>query len=96
MPFRNRLLLLTIILTLGLAYAAAAPASQAGQDIRITNGPVIEEATSNAAVLAWSTDVPSSSLLQQITTCAPALTNSRAHPLPMPLLPPVMITTLSE
>ena len=61
MLFRNRLLLLTMVLTVAVAYAVAAPAPQAGQDIRITNGPVIEEATSNAAVIAWSTDVPSSS-----------------------------------
>jgi len=61
MLFRNRLLLLTIVVTVAVAYGTAAPAPQAGQDIRITNGPVIEEATSNAAVIAWSTDVPSSS-----------------------------------
>src|ERR1700720_707294 len=61
MLFRNKLPLLTILLTVVVAYATAAPAPQAGQDIRITNGPVIEEATSNAAVVAWSTDVPSSS-----------------------------------
>ena len=61
MLFRNRLLLLTMVLTVAVAYAVAAPAPQAGQDIRITNGPVIEEATSDAAVIAWSTDVPSSS-----------------------------------
>jgi phosphodiesterase/alkaline phosphatase D-like protein len=61
MLFRNKLLLLTTVLTVAVAYAAAAPAPQAGQDIRITNGPVIEEATSNAAVIAWSTDVPSGS-----------------------------------
>src|ERR1700693_780716 len=61
MLLRNKLLLLTVVLTVAVAYAAAAPAPRAGQDIRITNGPVIEEATSNAAVIAWSTDVPSSS-----------------------------------
>src|SRR5207237_3195767 len=59
--FRNRFLLLTTVLTVAVAHAVAAPAPQAGQDIRITNGPVIEEATSNAAVIAWSTDVPSNS-----------------------------------
>src|SRR5439155_25067274 len=61
MLFRNKLLLVAIVLTVAGVYGAAAPAPQAGQDIRITNGPVIEEATSNAAVIAWSTDVTSSS-----------------------------------
>ena len=61
MLYRNRLLLLTMVLTVAVAYAGAAPAPPAGQDIRITNGPVIEEANSNAAVIAWSTDVPSNS-----------------------------------
>src|SRR5438876_10664768 len=42
-----------------------------------------------------ATAAPSSSSLQHTTTLAPALTNSRAQPLPIPLLPPVTITTLS-
>jgi hypothetical protein len=39
--------------------------------------------------------MPSSSLLQQRITFAPALTNSYAQPLPMPLLLPVITATLS-
>jgi hypothetical protein len=42
-----------------------------------------------------ATAAPWASSLQQTTTLAPAFTNSCAHPLPMPLLPPVTITTLS-
>src|SRR6266550_3940710 len=53
--------LLVIAMTLVVAYAVAAPAPQAGQDIRITNGPMLEEVNGNAVVIAWSTDVPSSS-----------------------------------
>jgi phosphodiesterase/alkaline phosphatase D-like protein len=61
MLFRNKILLLAVVLAVGVGYSLAAPAPQAGQDIRITNGPVIEEVTGNAAVIAWSTDVPSGS-----------------------------------
>src|SRR5258705_6365929 len=42
-----------------------------------------------------ATAAPSSSSLQHTTTLAPALTNSCAQPLPIPLLPPVTITTFS-
>ena len=51
MLFRSKLFLLAIGLTLAVVYSAAVPAPE--QDIRITNGPVIEEATGNAAVIAW-------------------------------------------
>src|SRR5437868_5398166 len=61
MLFRSKLLLVAIVLTVAGVYGAAALAPQVGQDIRITNGPIIEEATSNAAVISWSTDVASSS-----------------------------------
>src|SRR2546422_9569962 len=56
----------------------------------------------DASAGAWAivrkdaaTAPPSSSSLQHTTTLAPALTNSCAQPLPIPLLPPVTITTLS-
>src|SRR6185369_10648723 len=41
-----------------------------------------------------ATDSPSCALRAQKTTFAPACTKVCAQPLPMPLLPPVMITTL--
>ena len=61
MQSTKNLFLLAIAMTLVVAYAVAAPAPQAGQDIRITNGPILEEVSGNAVVIAWSTDVPSSS-----------------------------------
>ncbi len=61
MQSTKKLFLLAIAMTLVVAYAVAAPAPQAGQDIRITNGPILEEVNGNAVVIAWSTDVPSSS-----------------------------------
>src|SRR4030095_6274513 len=42
-----------------------------------------------------ATAAPWASSLQHTTTLAPAFTNSCAQPLPIPLLPPVTITTLS-
>src|SRR5262249_29250147 len=42
-----------------------------------------------------ATASPWASSLQHTTTFAPAVTNSCAQPLPIPLLPPVTITTLS-
>ena len=61
MQSTKKLFLLAIVVTFAIAYAVAAPAPQAGQDIRITNGPILEEVTGNAVVIAWSTDVPSNS-----------------------------------
>ena len=61
MQSTKKLFLLAIVMTFAVAYAVAAPPMQAGQDIRITNGPMLEEVTGNAVVIAWSTDVPSSS-----------------------------------
>src|SRR5256884_536202 len=61
MQSTKKLFLLMIVMTLAVAYAVAAPPPQPGQDIRITNGPILEEVTWNAVVIAWSTDVPSSS-----------------------------------
>ena len=61
MQSTKKLFLLAIVMTFAVAYAVAAPPPQAGQDIRITNGPMLEEVTGNAVVIAWSTDVPSSS-----------------------------------
>src|SRR5882724_9755157 len=56
----------------------------------------------DASAGAWAiarkdaaTAAPWSSSLQHTTTLDPALTNSYAQPLPIPLLPPVTITTLS-
>jgi hypothetical protein len=61
MPSTKKLFLIAVVMTLAVAYAVAAPPPQAGQDIRITNGPILEEVTGNAVVIAWSTDAPSSS-----------------------------------
>ena len=61
MQFTKKLFLLMMVMTLAAVYAAAATPPQAGQDIRITNGPILEEVNGNAVVIAWSTDVPSSS-----------------------------------
>ena len=61
MQSTNKLFLLMIVMTLAVAYAVAAPPPQAGQDIRIMNGPILEELNGNAVVIAWTTDVPSSS-----------------------------------
>jgi Purple acid Phosphatase, N-terminal domain len=61
MQSTKKLFLLMIVMTLAVAYAVATPPPQAGQDIRITNGPILEEVTGNAVVIAWSTDVPSNS-----------------------------------
>src|SRR5437899_12235469 len=61
MQSTKKLFVLATVMTLAVAYAVAAPPPQAGQDIRITNGPILEEVTGNAVVIAWSTDVPSSS-----------------------------------
>jgi hypothetical protein len=61
MQSTKNLFLLMIVMTVAVAYAVAAPPPQAGQDIRITNGPMLEEVNGNAVVIAWTTDVPSSS-----------------------------------
>jgi hypothetical protein len=61
MQSTKKLFLLMMVMTLAAVYAAAATPPQAGQDIRITNGPILEEVNGNAVVIAWSTDVPSSS-----------------------------------
>jgi hypothetical protein len=61
MQSTKKLFLLAVVMTLAVAYAVAAPPMQAGQDIRITNGPILEEVTPNAVVVAWGTDVPSNS-----------------------------------
>jgi len=61
MQFTKKLFLLMMVMTLAAVYAAAATPPQAGQDIRITNGPMLEEVNGNAVVIAWSTDVPSNS-----------------------------------
>ena len=61
MQSTKKLFLLMIVMTVAVAYAVAAPPPQAGQDIRITNGPMLEEVNGNAVVIAWTTDVPSSS-----------------------------------
>ena len=61
MQSTKKLFLLMIVMTVAVAYAVAAPPMQAGQDIRITNGPILEEVNGNAVVIAWTTDVPSSS-----------------------------------
>ena len=61
MQSTKKLFLFMIVMTLAVVYAVAAAPPQAGQDIRITNGPILEEVTGNAVVIAWSTDVPSSS-----------------------------------
>ena len=61
MQFTKKLFLLMMVMTLAAVYAAAATPPQAGQDIRITNGPILEEVNGNAVVIAWSTDVPSNS-----------------------------------
>jgi len=61
MQFTKKLFLLMMVMTLAVVYAAAATPPQAGQDIRITNGPMLEEVNGNAVVIAWSTDVPSNS-----------------------------------
>ena len=61
MQSTKKLFLLAVVMTLAVAYAVAAPPMQAGQDIRITNGPILEELNGNAVVVAWTTDVPSNS-----------------------------------
>jgi len=61
MQFTKKLFLLMMVMTLAAVYAAAATPPQAGQDIRITNGPILDEVNGNAVVIAWSTDVPSNS-----------------------------------
>jgi len=61
MQSTKKLFLLAVVMTLAVAYAVAAPPMQAGQDIRITNGPILDEVNGNAVVIAWSTDVPSNS-----------------------------------
>src|SRR5882724_8398141 len=61
MQSTRKMFLLAIVMTFAIAYAVAVPAPQAGQDIRITNGPILAELNGNAVVIAWSTDVPSSS-----------------------------------
>jgi hypothetical protein len=61
MQSTKKVFLLAIVMTFAVAYAVAAAPPQAGQDIRITNGPMLEEVTGNAVVIAWTTDVPSSS-----------------------------------
>src|SRR6185369_6262522 len=55
--------------------------------------------TASPLALALSSEArvsPSSCLRAQKMTLAPALANVRTHPSPMPLVPPVMTTTLSR
>lgn len=54
------LLFMIGILALVCNLAAQTP-GQAGQAVQITNGPTIERANSNSAIIAWSTNQPSSS-----------------------------------
>jgi phosphodiesterase/alkaline phosphatase D-like protein len=54
-------LLLALGLVLALSPSMAAQASTQSGAVQITNGPIIETADSNSAMIAWSTNQPSSS-----------------------------------
>jgi len=60
---KQRLIALLLLLGVGLALSSSmtAQASPSGQGVQITNGPLIETVDSNSAMIAWSTNQPSSS-----------------------------------
>ncbi len=47
------------------------PAQTSTQAVQITHGPVIEQLTPNSAIVAWTTNVPSSAILHYGTTSDP-------------------------
>jgi phosphodiesterase/alkaline phosphatase D-like protein len=54
-----------VVLLLGVVLLFAGMAlSQAQNDIQITKGPVVEHTDANSAVIAWSTNVPSSTVVK--------------------------------
>ncbi len=56
---RKASLLLLVLLALG-AWAVAQSTPQA---LQITHGPIVEQVTSNSAIVAWTTNVPSSAIV---------------------------------
>lgn len=65
---RKTLILLVAVLALGTwaaaqTYGQAATGSNGQQTLTITHGPVVEQVTSNSAIVAWTTNVPSSAVL---------------------------------
>lgn len=45
-------------------YGYGTPAGQGAQEAQITHGPIIEYVTDNSAIVAWSTNAPSSSVVK--------------------------------
>lgn len=62
-----------------LALGTWAVAQTANQPLQITHGPVVEQVTSNSAIVAWTTSAPSSAILHYGTTNNPASWNQAAE-----------------
>ncbi len=65
---KKTLLLFVVVLVLGAwgvaqTYGQSSPANSQQQTLTITHGPVVEQVTSNSAIVAWTTNVPSSAVL---------------------------------
>lgn len=66
---RRASLLLVALLAFGTW--ALAQTANSSQQLQITHGPVIEQVTSNSAIVAWTTNVPSSAVLHYGTSSDP-------------------------
>ncbi len=67
------------MLLLLLACGAWAAAQTSSQPLQITHGPVVEEVTANSAIVAWTTNVPSSAVLHYGTSNDPNTWNQAAE-----------------
>ncbi len=62
-----------------LAFSAWAVAQSTSQALQITHGPVVEQVSSNSAIVAWTTNVPSSAILHYGTGNNPATWSQSAE-----------------
>ncbi len=68
-----------MLLLLLLAFGAWAMAQTTSQQLQITHGPIVEQATSNSAIVAWTTNLPSSAVLHYGTNSDPNSWNQAAE-----------------
>ena len=68
-----------MLLLVLFAFGAWAVAQNTSQPLQITHGPVVEQVTSNSAIVAWTTSAPSSAVLHYGTSNDPNSMNQAAE-----------------